>query len=214
MTRTRLEPRTEPQQQRSRDRVREILDATEALVIEVGYDGINTNLIAERAGIPVGTLYRYYANKYGVFAAVAQRAFVELETHWQDLGQPDPTTTRIEDYFDSIVDLMGNFWMARKSAMLLWGLLRRTPEMQTVSDDFDSIVATRNAETLKRYYPGLSQKQRLSMGLVIEETGTAVLNKMVTMKTSERRELIRETKRLIRAYVVSLAAEATHHDDQ
>ena len=210
MTRTRLEPRTEPQQQRSRDRVREILDATEALVIEVGYDGINTNLIAERAGLPVGTLYRYYSDKYGVFAAVAQRAFVDLETRWQELGQPDPDKTTIEDYFDEIVDMMAGFWMARKSAMLLWGVLRRTPEMQTVSDDFDNIVATRNAETLKRYYPGLREKQRLAMGLVIEETGTAVLNKMVTMKTPARRELIQETKRLIRAYVVSLAP--SRHD--
>ena len=210
MTRTRLEPRTEPQQQRSRDRVREILDATEALVIEVGYDGINTNLIAERAGMPVGTLYRYYSDKYGVFAAVAQRAFVDLETRWQELGQPDPDKTTIEDYFDGIVDMMAGFWMARKSAMLLWGVLRRTPEMQTVSDDFDNIVATRNAETLKRYYPGLGKKQRLAMGLVIEETGTAVLNKMVTMKTPARRELIQETKRLIRAYVVSLAP--SRHD--
>jgi hypothetical protein len=104
--------------------------------------------------------------------------------------------------------------MARKSAMLLWGVLRRTPEMQSVSDDFDNIVATRNAETLKRYYPRLGQKQRLAMGLVIEETGTAVLNKMVTMKTSDRRELIKETKRMIRAYVVSLAPETAKHDDQ
>ena len=183
-------------------------------MLEVGYDGINTNLIAQRADIPVGTLYRYYSNKYGVFAAVAQRAFVDLETRWQELGQPDPDGTTIEDYFDGIVDMMASFWMARKSAMLLWGVLRRTPEMQTVSDDFDNIVATRNAETLGRYYPGLGQKQRLAMGLVIEETGTAVLNKMVTMKTSERPELIKETKRLIRAYVVSLAAEATRHDDQ
>jgi AcrR family transcriptional regulator len=214
MTRTRLEPRTEPQQQRSRDRVREILDATEALVLEVGYDGINTNLIAQRAAMPVGTLYRYYSDKYGVFAAVAQRAFVDLETRWQELGQPDPDRTTIEDYFDGIVDMMASFWMDRKSAMLLWGVLRRTPEMQTVSDDFDSIVATRNAETLGRYYPSLGQKQRLAMGLVIEETGTAVLNKMVAMKTSDRRELIKETKRLIRAYVVSLAHEAKQHDDQ
>ena len=128
MTRTRLEPRTEPQQQRSRDRVREILDATETLVTEVGYDGINTNLIAERAGMPVGTLYRYYSDKYGVFAAVAQRAFVDLESRWQELGQPDPDRITIEDYFDGIVDMMAGFWMDRKSAMLLWGVLRRTPE--------------------------------------------------------------------------------------
>lgn len=206
MTKRPLKPRIQPQQKRSRDRVRRILDATEALVMEVGYDGINTNLIAAKAGMPVATLYRYFSNKYGVYTAVAQRAFVDLESEWQRLGQPDPNEILLGDYFDQVVDMMVSFWMGRKSAMLLWAVLRRTPEMRSVSDDFDRIVSARNAETLSLYHPELDQTMRETIGLVIEETGTAVLNRMVMTKTVARDGLIRETKRLVRAYVESLDA--------
>jgi AcrR family transcriptional regulator len=174
--------------------------------MEVGYDGINTNLIAAKAGMPVATLYRYFSNKYGVYTAVAQRAFVDLESEWQRLGQPDPNEILLGDYFDQVVDMMVSFWMGRKSAMLLWAVLRRTPEMRSVSDDFDRIVSARNAETLSLYHPELDQTMRETIGLVIEETGTAVLNRMVMTKTVARDGLIRETKRLVRAYVESLDA--------
>lgn len=209
MNQTDLKPRTDPQQRRSRDRVAKILDATEGLVLETGYDSINTNLIAERAEMPVGTVYRYFSNKYGIYAAVAKRAFVELEDEWLALGQPDPSSQTVQHYFDQVVDMMVAFWTSRKAAMFLWSILRRTPEMKSVSGDFDRIVAERNAETLRRYYPALSESHRRIAGLVIEESGTALLNKLVTTNASSRRAIVTEIKRLIRAYVRALGEAAS-----
>jgi len=62
-----------PTQARSRARVEAILKAAGALLGEVGYDGVTTNLIAERAGVPVGSIYQFFETKDDIVAALVER---------------------------------------------------------------------------------------------------------------------------------------------
>ena len=52
-----------PTQARSRARVADILKAAATLLGEVGYDGLSTNLVAERAQVPVGSIYQFFDRK-------------------------------------------------------------------------------------------------------------------------------------------------------
>jgi AcrR family transcriptional regulator len=47
-----------------------ILSSAAELLVEVGVERISTNIIAERAGITVPALYRYFPNKYAVLNAL------------------------------------------------------------------------------------------------------------------------------------------------
>ena len=60
--------RDKPQQRRARQRLDAILNAAEALVEELDAEAITTNLIADRAGVPVSSVYRYFKNVSAVFA--------------------------------------------------------------------------------------------------------------------------------------------------
>src|SRR2546422_8621720 len=62
-----------PTQARSRERVADILKATGALLGEVGYDGLSTNLIAERADVPVGSIYQFFQGKDDIVAALVEQ---------------------------------------------------------------------------------------------------------------------------------------------
>jgi AcrR family transcriptional regulator len=62
-----------PQQARAIRTYESILDAASELLVEVGLERISTNLIAERAGITVPALYRYFPNKYSVMNALGAR---------------------------------------------------------------------------------------------------------------------------------------------
>src|SRR5712671_7794866 len=66
-------PRKPPTQARSRARVENILKAAGALLGEVGYDGLSTNLIAERAKIPVGSIYQFFEGKDDIVAALVEQ---------------------------------------------------------------------------------------------------------------------------------------------
>lgn len=58
--------RRRPVQQRSTQRVEKMLSTTAALIDEVGYDGLTTTLIAERAGVAVGSVYQFFPDKRAV----------------------------------------------------------------------------------------------------------------------------------------------------
>ncbi|CAB3856709.1 TetR/AcrR family transcriptional regulator [Achromobacter deleyi] len=67
------QPRKSPRQQRSQQTVETILQATARVLAEHGYAGTNTNLIAETAGVSVGSLYQYFPNKNALIAALHDR---------------------------------------------------------------------------------------------------------------------------------------------
>lgn len=70
-------PRKVPAQARAKRTVDHILEASLQLLERDGEAGFNTNAVAERAGVSIGTLYRYFPDKQAILAALARR---EMET--------------------------------------------------------------------------------------------------------------------------------------
>lgn len=69
-----------PVQGRSLARVNRMLDACAELVDEVGYDGLTTTLLAERAGVAIGSVYQFFPDKRAIVQALTMRnveAYVE-----------------------------------------------------------------------------------------------------------------------------------------
>ena len=62
-----------PTQARSRATVEVVLEAAAQLLESVGARGFNTNAVAERAGVGIGTLYRYFPDKQSILTALARR---------------------------------------------------------------------------------------------------------------------------------------------
>jgi AcrR family transcriptional regulator len=67
-----LQRRT-PRQARAHDTVETIFEATAQIIEREGGAALNTNHIAERAGISVGSLYQYFPNKEAILVAMARR---------------------------------------------------------------------------------------------------------------------------------------------
>lgn len=67
-----------PRQERARDTVDVVLEAAAQLLEATGEAGFNTNAVAERAGVSIGTLYRYFPDKQAILRALALR---ETEAH-------------------------------------------------------------------------------------------------------------------------------------
>ncbi|GAA2518999.1 TetR/AcrR family transcriptional regulator [Streptomyces gobitricini] len=65
--------RRTPVQQRSAERLARILDACAELIEEAGYDELSTRGVAVRAGVPIGSVYRFFSGKRDMAAALAHR---------------------------------------------------------------------------------------------------------------------------------------------
>jgi AcrR family transcriptional regulator len=67
-----------PQQSRSRDRVERILDTAAQEVVLHGVDALGTRAIADAAGVPVASLYQYFADKDDILLALVERDLSEM----------------------------------------------------------------------------------------------------------------------------------------
>jgi AcrR family transcriptional regulator len=63
---------------RSRQTVDVVLEATARVLAERGYAGTNTNLVAARAGVSVGSIYQYFPNKDALVIALHERHAAQM----------------------------------------------------------------------------------------------------------------------------------------
>lgn len=98
-------------QKRARDTHQRLLEAAADVFTERGYDETQTPDIAERAGVSVGTFYRYFADKRQAFVELVER---HLEHSYQSVMRrltPDSfasTRTRRERRaaVDQVIDIL------------------------------------------------------------------------------------------------------------
>lgn len=70
--------RKKPQQERSRQMVDTLIDATARVIAQRGLDGTTTPAIAEAAGVSVGSLYQYFDDKDALIAALLEKMIGDL----------------------------------------------------------------------------------------------------------------------------------------
>ncbi|WP_164727012.1 TetR/AcrR family transcriptional regulator [Shimia sediminis] len=71
-------PRKKPRQQRSEATVEAILQAAARILVQQGLSALNTNAIADLAGVSVGSLYQYFPNKTAIMVALIRRKRARL----------------------------------------------------------------------------------------------------------------------------------------
>lgn len=71
--------RREPVQRRSRQRVELLLNAAAELLAEGGVDALTIRSLADRAEIPVATIYRYFANRDEIIAAYLDQQLEQID---------------------------------------------------------------------------------------------------------------------------------------
>ncbi|MGB3055133.1 MAG: TetR/AcrR family transcriptional regulator [Acidimicrobiales bacterium] len=96
--------RNMPRQARSAARVEHLLDVAEEVFEEVGYDAATTNLVASRAGVPVGTLYRWFPDKAALAEALTDRYLDHLMGLYSGMLDQISPSDRIGDFVRRVLN--------------------------------------------------------------------------------------------------------------
>lgn len=89
--------RKRPQQQRSKQMVGALIDATAHCIATHGLDGTTTPRIAELAGVSVGSLYQYFGDKEALIEALVEKLAADIATGLKRLpvGENGPLAERV-----------------------------------------------------------------------------------------------------------------------
>jgi AcrR family transcriptional regulator len=108
-----------PQQERSKAKVNAILDAADAIIIADGVDALTTTVIANKAGIAVGSLYQYFDGVDDIIAALAERHAERFTTQLVEVLSA-ATLTRKSDAANAALDLVICYYRNEPTFRALW----------------------------------------------------------------------------------------------
>lgn len=143
--------RVRPLQRRSLATVDVILEAAAQVLEIAGEPGFNTNAIADRAGVGVGSIYRYFPDKHAILVEMGRRemALVGAQLRIDPAPKPDrvaPDRQAIRTFLRAF----GERTRARRVVVLaLLGQLS-AEELQTAFAQAEAGMASRSAAPLDR----------------------------------------------------------------
>jgi AcrR family transcriptional regulator len=144
-----LRPAREPdfRQDRARRSYLALIDAATALFGVHGYDAVGTPEIAQRAGVSVGTFYRYFTDKHEIYLEIARRTMVAgYHKTIADLG-PERFVGRArhETISETIAILFDHVLSQPELTRSFREMSLRDPQVAEVSRAFEQIAVTRIA---------------------------------------------------------------------
>lgn len=110
--------KTQPAQQRSIEKVADILSATEELINEMPLDDITSTMIAKRAKVTRTSLYHFFPSKFDIFDALSSKYRDELRKKVTGYFDPKQHT----DYrvaWDGISGVFSRFFNRNPTASIL-----------------------------------------------------------------------------------------------
>lgn len=205
MTEELLEPRRRPTQERSQKKFDELLRVARRLLIDVGFESFTCEEVAHRAGLPIGTLYQFFANKYVIVCELDRQDAVDVREEVRALTSQLPTLDW-PALVDQVVDRMAAMWVADPSRRAVWHAVQSTPATRATATVIERDLAASVARTLAPLTPGTPRERRTIIAEVLVHVVYSMLNFSVR-DGQEHAEAVTELKRLLGAYLHS--AEST-----
>jgi AcrR family transcriptional regulator len=184
--------------------VQKILDKTARLVVQRGVEALSTRDIALAAGVPVASLYQYFADKEDVLLALAARDMAEMDEQVaEDVSRLERPT--IAEFVRTVVTAFVTVYHRRPAFVEIYLRGRTNAAVSRFGRDHN----TRIAESLRAYVleQGLAD-QRLTptVAMLAVEIGDRVFQLAFESDLAGDPELIEEGIVLMTSYLERYAA--------
>jgi AcrR family transcriptional regulator len=188
-------------QQRSAKRVEQMLEACAALIDELGYDGVTTTLIAERAGVAVGSLYQFFPDKRAVVQALTKRHLdyftkqIDERLDWASLEHWWDGVDKIIDIYVEMYRDVPGFSRVRFGDVIDLRFIEDGRDNNTViTEQLAQVIAAKNDIAVETLYKQIT---------VACDVADAILALAFRRKLFGEAEMIAEAKRVVRDYLSS-----------
>lgn len=192
-------------QARGRARIESILDATEELVAEIGYDEMSTNEVARRAGTSPGSLYQFFGNKADLLAGLLDRYTLQFDALWDDQLTPAAATRPLDEVVDQVLEAVLAFKAERPAFWALFHGSATSAPLAEAGGCLEERLTARLDDLYALRAPHLAPERRRLVAEVSVATVRAVMP-LVTDSSRRRTksDVLTEIKRVLIGYLGSV----------
>jgi len=183
-----------PTQQRSRERVERMLAAASELIEKGGSDAMKMSEVAERAGVPIGSLYQFFPDKGAIIRTLAERYnALGRECIEKELA-PVRTLGELGDAFARLVDVYYAMFLAEPVMRDIWSGTQADKALQEIDLADSRETGTLLAEALGRVRRGADRNRIATKALLIMNLGVATMRLAIAVGREEGAALVEAYK--------------------
>lgn len=193
--------RARAQQARSRATLERILRAAGESFDEVGVEAATMDGIARRAGVSIGSVYRFFEDKQALTTTLADRWQARCSDVFAELYTPESFDRDAAAVIDDFIALLGQLLDEFAGARALLSATLVAPERP------DAEIWTREVEGfIDHYAPGLPRARRRSAAQTYQTITWALMVAAVNAGPAMNRHLV-EARSVLGGYIHELARE-------
>jgi AcrR family transcriptional regulator len=192
--------RNPPAQARSRERLRLVLDVADELLEREGAESFTTTRIAELAGIPVGSVYRFFDDKEAIAEALAVRYWRDFDDLVAGVAEADERDP-LADPAGAVLDVLANGFRARPGFLALWYGGLRTERVRDATRHARTAIAESIERLLTVHWPDASEHARASAAAMVVLAGDGLLREAFRRDQEGDARLLWEAKLMLDSYI-------------
>ncbi|TGM87161.1 TetR/AcrR family transcriptional regulator [Leptospira bouyouniensis] len=204
---TKINPRKVPQQKRSKERYQKIVDTAIELLGKVGYDDLTTDLIAEKSGISVGSIYQFFPNKESIIYSHAEASYLIMHDLFFEKVTKELKKTKkfTPEFVDFTLIAFEQTLSEVKGYRLINSILYTNEALLDLDIQSNERFAKSLAEkVILAMFPKVNKKRAFYISLMIVESVDSVTRIVDrTQKNSEKKQVLAELRTLLLVYFSS-----------
>lgn len=200
-----LLPRRRPAQARSRERFERILQAARAVLVDVGFESFTVDEVAHRAGVPIGTLYQFFANKYVLVCELDRQDTAASRAEIERFSRRAPDM-QWPDVLDETIDHLARMWRDDPSRRAVWHAVQSTPATRATAADTERQLLFPLSEILSPLAPSMSDDERIDLAGFLIHNVVSQLNYATAGDPGDFDAVVVEIKRMLVSYLFAIAA--------
>jgi AcrR family transcriptional regulator len=190
-----------PQQARSRQRFSQILDAAAQVFEEVGYEAASTELIAARAQTSIGSLYRFFPDKFSILLALAEQFAEEMRSLFAANFATSASQQPLAQVIGKTVDAFDQLYTTQPGCRTVMLQSRVSPELQTINSRVDREIVAQLEAFLALRQPQMEPERLRAIAFVSNEMAGALLLLSLAQDESLHRQIVAEIKQVLLSYL-------------
>jgi AcrR family transcriptional regulator len=195
-----------PQQGRSREKVRRVLDAADELLAREGAEALVTTRVAEEAGVAVGSVYSYFPDKEAIVEALALRYWSSVTASIAEVVEED-VRKPLADPVAAVLYVVAAGFRGSPGLRALWFSPLRSERVRDVTRPLRAEAGASLERLLAVHWPHAGAGERAIAARMLVLAGDGLLREAFRLDSDGDPTVLDEGYAMLEAYLISRLGE-------